>query len=154
MFDTSDPPKTYKKFRKAVIQAVEGLEIEEEENFPAALFIVSRDGKADIQYVEEIVEENEEVEVNMIIMSIFPSFVKMNNSKFFALVLPGTYTEPNGEEQEIVTMLSGSMEDTELMIAEIDRSDYEAELEPWEKQNIMNFSNLIVPYRRAITPQG
>jgi hypothetical protein len=68
--------------------------------------------------------------------------------------LPGTYTEPNGEEQEIVTMLSGSMEDTELMIAEIDRSDYEAELEPWEKQNIMNFSNLVVPYRRAITPQG
>jgi hypothetical protein len=52
-------------------------------------------------------------------------------------------------------LLTGDINDTHLLQAEIDREYGEyIELEPWERLNVLNFPEISVPFRRAVTYQG
>lgn len=153
-FDPTDPPHTYKAFKKSIIKSVESLEIEEDEDWPIALFVVTREHEGVIKYSEEILQEHEEINEATVLMQIFPAIIKAMNARFFALVLPGEISDGQ-ESQEIITILSGDLINTDICVSKIDREEeIYADLDPWEKQEIMNFTTLATPYRRSVVLQG
>jgi hypothetical protein len=157
MFDPDNPPKTYNKFRKEILRTIEDTEVDYGEEYPTALFIVDRDFEGDIIYIEDVIEEveediGEEPELPYIIETILPDIVQKRNSKFFAMVFPGTH---GGKEIEIVSVLCGAIESTNIYYAEVVREKGEpTETEPWIEDNILDYPNLSVPFRRAIVIQG
>ncbi len=136
---------------RQIRKTVENAEIDSEDDFDTAIFYVNKDGEADIVYAFEIYKEaNEEIDPNTILSLALPGILKENEARFYALVLPAE--DANGE---VVMLLTGDINDTHLLQAEIDREYGEyIELEPWERLNVLNFPEISVPFRRAVTYQG
>jgi hypothetical protein len=156
-FDEYDPPDSYKKFRKQVMQTVEEAEVEEDDEFDCALFMVNRVPEGKILYIEDILpdeEEQETLSISFLLETVFPHIIKKNNSKFFAFVMPAMKNSETGEPHEIVLLLSGSVGATDLFSAEATVEDGYYELEPWQKEDVMQYSDLVVPFRRAIVLEG
>lgn len=99
------------------------------------------------------VAEDKEVAPQAVIVYGFPNYIKKKAGKFFAVVFPGVQSNEKSK-REIVTLLSGCIERTDLMISEVERDDGKAHLSPWERMPIMNFSDFVTNYRRAILLQG
>jgi hypothetical protein len=158
VFDEDSPPENYKDFRKEILRTIEEAQIEtEEEEFPTALFMVDRENNGKIVYVSDLDEEFEpDTPVEYIIQTHFPLMVQQNNSKFFAFVFQGMRWIDNEDGDEVVAILSGSIDNMDIYFAEIIRDEEEefCELEPWEKESVSNFGDLVVPFRRSICPQG
>lgn len=170
-FDITDPPTTYRKFRKAILSSIEEAEVEEDEEYPMCLFLVNRENEADIVYPQEIIEELEEeldeeevgdIPAPFVVNKIFPQKLKEFNSKFFAIVFQGTYTDEDGDIFDIVLVLSGCapgysdlMGEMDLLKAEIFvEEDGYCDLEPWEKMELDHLPELVTSFRRAIVNQG
>ena len=151
VFDTDDPPTSYKQFVKQIRKTVEEAQIHYEEDYDTAIFYVNNVGEAGIVYAFEIFQqENEEIDPDTILYASLPEILRQNNARFYALVLPAE--DKNGE---VVMLLTGDINETHLLQAEIDRDEGQyIELEPWERLNVMNFPEITVPFRRAITYQG
>lgn len=150
-FDSENPPTSYKQFQKEIRKTIEDIEIDSGEEFDTAVFYVDKNGEADIIYAFEIFEEeNEEIDPDSILYNVMPNILKENNARFYALVLPA---ETSGSE--VVMLLTGDINETHLIQAEIDREYGKfLELEPWERLDVLSFPELSVPYRRAVTYQG
>lgn len=156
-FDPDNPPETFREFRKQILHSIEELEVEEDETWPPALFLVCRNGDAGVKYISDIVEESEgEMSVEIILEQVLPGIIKATDGKFYALVLPGQIkTITDDSSDEILTILMGDFSETEMLVSKVHRyEDNLTELDAWEKQNVLNFSELVIPYRRAITLQG
>lgn len=155
MFDVDNPPDTYKKFKRAIIKTIEAEEIlSEDEDFETALFIVNRNKEGDIVYADDIWELRQgNVTPEEILYSIFPDKIRKFNSKYFALVMAAA--KKFGDDiEDIVILMTGDMNQIEVMVSILDREDYYVELEPWEKESVMNFPDIGAVFRRAITLQG
>ncbi len=156
-FDVDSPPDTYKKFRKEILNTIEEAEIDEDEQYPTALFMVDKDGEGDILYVSDFIDEgefDEETPLQMIIEKVLPNIVRDNNSKYFAFVFPGHKIDDD-EQVEIVGILTGSIFSTDMYCAEVFREQEEfAELDQWERDDTETYPSLVIPFRRAITYQG
>jgi hypothetical protein len=154
-FDPNSPPQTYREFRKSVMRSLEYIDMNYDDEYPSALFLVNREPEGKVIYAEEVQEEHE-IPMEVAIMYALPEEIRSYNSKYFALCVAGSHTDELDEETEILTLLSGDIETTDMMCAEIYRDEDRnyAELEPWQELDVMNFSELVVPYRRSIVPQG
>lgn len=151
VFDTDDPPTSYKQFQKQIRQTIEQAEIHYSEDFDTAIFYVDSNGRGGIVYAFEVYQqENENIDPDTILYSSLPTILKEKNARFYALVLPA-----EDAETEVIMLLTGDINETHLLQAEMDRDDGQfIELEPWERLNVMNFPEITVPFRRAITYQG
>ncbi len=162
MFDADNPPETYKQFRREVVNSIENLEVDEDEVWPPALFVVGRKGDASVIFLGDIIERYEHLEAEDILEAVVPEIIRKHSGKFFAVVMPGSnIVLPEKEEQEILIIAMGGMENTiegvhqtDVLVAEIDREDGEAILEIWDKPPIESFIDFLSPLRQAITPQG
>jgi hypothetical protein len=77
MFDTDDPPASYKEFVKQIRKTVETAEIKNEEDYDTAVFFVNKFGEAGIVYAFEIFQEhNEEIDPNEILYSELPNILR------------------------------------------------------------------------------
>lgn len=152
VFDTDDPPTSYKQFQKEVRKTIEDAQIHYEEDFDTAIFYVNASGEGGIVYAFEIYQkENEDIDPDTILYNSLPTILQENSARFYALVLPAEDTKGG----EVVMLLTGDINETHLLQAELDRDEGQfIELEPWERLNVMNFPEITVPFRRAITYQG
>jgi hypothetical protein len=171
VFDIENPPTSYRKFRKNILSTIENAEVDEDEEYDVALFLVSRDNEGDIISPQTIIDElAEEVDSDLpeailpesfIVENIFPNRIKDFNSKFFAIVFQATHLDEDDEEFQVVICLLGSgptaqnfVGDIDLLKAQIYEEDGELGLDPWQPVALDVFSSLVIPYRRAICPQG
>lgn len=162
-FLEDDPPDSYKKFKREIRETIEETEIyEDESGFPSALFLVNREKEGHIIYTKEFVEneiqneeDDEEVDLDFVITVALPYVVKAENSKFYAFVFSGEKVNSDGSNRrKIVCILSGSAYETDMIYSEFSFEDGELILEPWEKEDILGYTELITPFRKAITLQG
>jgi len=161
-FESEDPenfePKNYKEFRRQIMRAIEDIEIEEgeDEGYPSALFLVTREGESAVIYLKDLVDEEDEenIDLGYIIGYALPTIVKKENSRFFAFVFSGEKASASEPTANIVVMLSGSMQETDMAFSEYTFENGIAVMEPWEKDKVLQYPELVAPFRRAITPQG
>ncbi len=153
-FDSDNPPDNYKDFRKSVIESIQSIELEADDIYPPALFLVGRDGEANIIFAFDVAE-SQNVPAQAVITNGFPNYIKRKNGKFFAVVFPGMQMSENSK-REIITLLTGCIERTDCMIAEVERDEYNdtLEIEAWEKMDILKFGDFVADYRRSICLQG
>lgn len=155
MFDPDNPPDTYKKFKKELKRTLEDAEIDSDEEYETALFIVNRDNEGEVIFAEQIYEDHEgKITPDQILMVAMPIYIKAFNSKYFGLVLPTLHNKADGTERDIVLLITSDVANMEIVEAELDREQDLIELEPWEKQNVEDFIDIALPLRRAITLQG
>lgn len=153
MFDVDDPPKNYKTFFNQVRRTLEDADIELDDDYNTAIFYVTHEGEANIVYAFEVYENAEgAVDGDDILYMVLPSHLKSEGVKYYALVLPAVTREGD----DVVMLLSGDVNETQLMQAELNREDDEDYiiLEPWEKLDVLDFPELSVPYRRCVVYQG
>lgn len=150
-------PKDYKDFKRKIMRAIEDIEIEEnDDGYPSALFLFTRDNESAVIYLKDLVEEEDEDEIDLsyIIGFALPHIVKKENSKYFAFVFSGEKASVTAPTANIVVVLSGSMYETDMAFSEYTFEDGVAVMEPWEKDKVLQYPELVAPFRRAITPQG
>lgn len=154
IFEDTEEPRSYKEFKRSVLHAVEDTEIEADEAYPGALFTLDREGNEEIIHLSDIAEEEDEASLEEIVHEILPEIIRKNNSKYFAFVFSGEKTEgKNGKE--IVAVLSGSVLQTDMVFAEVNRKGLlYAELDSWQKEDYMSYSQLVAPLRQGIVYQG
>lgn len=155
IFDIDEPPQTYKDFKNSVMGTIEDTEIESDERYPGALFIVGKEGTGDVVHLDDLAaeEDDEDMTLEDIIFEKLPDIVRQNESKYFAFVFSGE-KQSEGEDSEIVVIISGDLFHTDMVLAEVNREYEYAELEPWQKEDHMPYSSLVVPLRQAVTWQG
>jgi hypothetical protein len=151
----NNPPSTYKNFRREIRNTIENTEIESEDDFDTAVFLVSRDGEATIVHAFEIFEEHdEEIDPDDILYEEMPKAIREFNSKFFALVMPATHNDSQGNSTDVIIVMTSDLGELNIIQAEVIRDKEYLELEAWEAKDPESFENLTVPFRHAITYQG
>lgn len=154
MFNENDPPTTYKDFRKQVLKTVSEAEIDCDDDYETAVFMVNRDNEGKIVYAQDIYEDTDgELSPETILYMILPHHIRTFNSKFYAVVLP-TEVYLGGKEEEFVLLLVGDLDNTELLKAPIEVNHNMLELLPWEQIDLEDFDDLVIPFRRSIVLQG
>lgn len=154
IFEEAEAPQSYKDFKKSILHTIEDTEIEADEVYPGALFTQDREGNEDVIHLSDIAEDEEEASLEEIVHEILPDIIRRNNSKYFAFVFSGEKKEGrNGKE--IVAVLSGSILQTDMVFAEVNRKGLlYAELDSWQKEDYMSYSQLVAPLRQGIVYQG
>lgn len=155
-FDEESTAGSYKDFRKSVLRIIEDTEIESDEKYPGALFTVDREGIREVLHVEDIEHEYEEVTLEEIVHEIVPEKIKQNNSIYFAFAFSAEKFDENTneEDKEVVAVLSGDIFNTDMVLAEVHRDSRYAELDSWQKEDFMAYSDLVAPMRQSIVYQG
>lgn len=155
MFDPENPPTTYKEFKKVVVKTVEQVALASDESHDTALFLVDRDNIGAIVYADDIYEESDrELTADQILYQAMPGTVRSFESKFFGLVMNATATTADEGKYDIVIVITSEAGEMHVQQARLDRSGDYVELEPWEKKSPLEFHEVTLPFRRAITLQG
>lgn len=156
MFDAENPSTTYRQFRKDVIATIDEAEVDYDEIYPTALFIVSKDGTGHLLYAYDLDDDDEDVHAEEILFERMPQALRDKDAKFYAVVLPGMNQQPESRQaQEMVVIAMGNVEDTEVLVAPVYREKYEyAVLDDFESQPVMNYLPVVSNFRRAVTWQG
>jgi len=174
MFDTDNPPKSYEKFKKQVLRGIEDADLEGEENFPAALFLVNRKNEAKIIYVDALIEEIEEdpeefleafelseeevedfeISLQFIVNGVLPNRIKSFGSKYFCMVFGAIKTTQDEEAEKIVVALMGWLNETEVFFANVFKENGQLQTSMWKEDNVYDYEELAMNFRRAITYQG
>lgn len=151
MFDLENPPEDYKKFTKAIKKTLEAAEIEDDDDFDTALFVVNRDKEGQIYYAYEVWERAEgKIEPEQILYQVFPTLIRNFNSKYYAVALPAA--RPSGED--ILILISGDINVTDVLIADVEKEDGYLALDSWEKRSFEEFPEITQALRHSITLQG
>lgn len=146
------------------MHSIENLEPDEDETWPPALFLVQRNKEGFVVFLNELEQELEELDLDeveeevspttRIFTHIVPGIIKKNSGKYFALVFPGNHQTIDDNVEEALILVLGDINNTDMYMAEVDRDEDQPTLEPWERLNVLNFPELVVPLRRSITLQG
>jgi hypothetical protein len=83
-----------------------------------------------------------------------PEIIKKFNSKFFALVMGATHNDVEGNQTEVLLLMTSDIGELDISQAELDKTEEFIEVEDWETKDPDNFQNIVVPFRRAIVWQG
>lgn len=116
---------------------------------------MNRKGEAKIVHAFDIYEENDEdISPDEILYEEMPKAIREFGSKFFALVMPATHQDSEGQESDVLILMTSHVGEMNCMQTTLDREDEYIEIEGWEQKDPEVFENIAVPFRHAITLQG
>lgn len=149
-FDIDNTPETFDGFILSVKKTVEDTEVGVDEYYPDAMFTVDNFGFGKIINIDDVVN-NTNIDPLQILNISLVNHIRKDNIKWYAHV---SYVLTEYEE-EFMLLVGGNEGTTIMSIAEIfDEGEYQY-LKEWNQIDpTENFSNIVVPLRRAIVKQG
>lgn len=150
-FDEETELETLEEFAESVFDLIEKTKIGLDEYYPDALFIVDESGDNEIYHADDIAEQKN-IDVEEVIKSEFPLYVKENDTKWYSCAC----LLENSIGYEILLVIYGDKHSTGACYAKVYEKEDNQALGEWKEIDPDNevFAPVIVPFRRAIVNQG
>lgn len=150
-FDLENPPTTLEDFADSVFYLIDKSEIYIDEYYPDALFIVDKSHSGDIIYADDISEEKG-ISLEKVVRYEFPKILKNKEVKWYACAC----LLENKSGHELLLVVYGDTHTTGACTAKVFEEEEKQVLDDWNEihPDGNNFSQIIVPLRRAIVNQG
>jgi hypothetical protein len=150
--DTEEFATDFEGFKTDILEMLDASEFTE--YYPPAVFMVNREDEGAILYLEEFLEENEELEIEEYLYDAVPNEIRKFGARLIAVVMPGNNITAIGEEQFVLFSVA-DMNHVEVMTARTYTGvEGDLEMEGWSHQEPEKYADALWPYKQAVSPQG
>lgn len=143
--------KNFEDFTESVFSLIEKTEIQADEYYPDALFLVDDYGNKELIYGDDICQEKN-LDIETVVRKEFPLYIKESEIKWYAC----TCLLEDRSGYEILFVIFGEKHSTGASFAEVYEEGELQVLGEWHDVSPEDpaFAEVVAPIRRSIVNQG